>query len=121
MTILENCQTTPARSAGSTHVSAEMAGLFPMDHRGNFTSNRTHEWIRATMMDRDYSRAHLCKLRLPFLAVFRRFLDLPDVIPTELLLIPSEFWAKNGRKPPFLPGSDGIIFFRFPPVKPLQC
>lgn len=66
MTIIENCPTTPARSAGSTHVSAEMAGLFPMDHRGTFTSNRTHEGIRAITMDRDYSSAHPCKLRLPF-------------------------------------------------------
>jgi hypothetical protein len=81
-----------------------MAGLIPVDHRGTFTSNRTHEGIRATMMDRDFSRAHLCKLRLPFLAVSRRFLSLPGVIPTELLLIPSEFLAKNGGKTAILAG-----------------
>ena len=72
------------------------------------------------MMDRDYSRAHLCKLRLPSLAVFRSFFGLPDMIPTELLLIPSEFLPKSGGNPPFLPGSVGITFFRFLAVSPLQ-
>jgi hypothetical protein len=42
------------------------AGPFPVDHRRTFTSNRTHEEIRATMMDRDYSRAHLTQAALAF-------------------------------------------------------
>ena len=41
-------------------------GAFPMDHRGTFTSNRTHEGIRAITMDRDYSRAHLTQAALAF-------------------------------------------------------
>jgi hypothetical protein len=41
-------------------------GAYPVDHRGTFTSNRTHEGIRATIMNRDFSRAHPCKLRLLF-------------------------------------------------------
>jgi hypothetical protein len=73
------------------------------------------------MMDRDYSRAHLCKLRLPFLEDFRRSWSLPGVIPTELLLIPSEFLPRNGGNPPLLLGSLGIIFSRFSTVRPLQC
>ena len=58
--------------------------------------------------------AHPCKLRLPFSADFRHFSSPPEVIPTELLLIPTDFRTRNRRKPPFFLGSDGITFFRFP-------
>lgn len=54
-------------------------------------------------------RAHtLRKLRLPFLAVFRQFLDRRGVIPSELFLIPSDALASSICINSIFRNSDGI-------------
>ena len=45
---------------------ALLADPCPAESRKPFTSTRRTEEVRATRRNRDYSRAHPCKLRLPF-------------------------------------------------------
>jgi hypothetical protein len=65
------------------------------------------------LTNKDDLQHTLRKLRLSFLAVFSHFLSLADVIPTELILIPTDFFENNGGFLRFLLKSVGITFFLF--------
>ena len=69
-----------------------------MDHRGTFTSNRTHEEIRATMMDRDYSRAHRTQASLAFFGGKPPFLELSRYDPIRVAFDPNRVSALKRRK-----------------------
>jgi hypothetical protein len=75
-----------------------MAGHFPVDHRTTFTSNRTHEEIRATMMDRDYSRAHLTQAALAVFGGFPPFFQPSRCDPKRVVFDPIRVSAKKWQK-----------------------
>jgi hypothetical protein len=61
--IIMQAQNTPAKRRIDLH-SALMSDPYPTEIRETFTSTRRTEEIKATQRNRDYSRAHRCKLRL---------------------------------------------------------
>jgi hypothetical protein len=97
-------------------VSIEARRLARLSHCGKRKLGALQRMTLSPDLGKSYAdlTAHLTQAALAVFGGFPPFFEPSRGDPKRVAFDPNRLSGKNRRKPPFLLGSDGITFFRFP-------